>query len=474
MGFAPQCQCAPLVKRLETRVDADRANLYDHIDASHRTLGDRVDQLDRRTAQQVYSIDKLTKERLEAERKERQEQIENRALAERLETERQLEVQGDCIRTELKAWVDARLTGFEKQYSSHDDGCDYILNSNFNFGRDGLHQTNLFRSRSDETLSVSSSHPGKKQSKGKARAAHELKKMTQQNGGHSRPPRTRGIRSSSHSRLRVHDRPTTSMAHDGKPSRTLYPEERKGRPLGHSPEGQSTKNDSFTEQPVGDRPLPEWIRPSPAVSTPRHFDEAEGNSYSGNTMPVLGAHLNALHLSPVSPDDPTSFVESTPGPHTPHGALYPTPESTPAQRPFTIMAQVHHAKTDSGSNPDSGYGGKGYGGGSGTNRLRSGSDQHDTSLATNASSTTTEGTSCASDASEPLHVTRHFFDTVSAQMEKWYERRLKEVEKKAEDRVKQESSAMQSRIRALEERFSEDKSDVRLGPQIEASIGTQV
>ena len=66
-------------------------------------------------------------------------------------------------------------------------------------------------------------------------------------------------------------------------------------------------------------------------------------------------------------------------------------------------------------------------------------------------------------------------------MEKWYERRLKEVEKKTEDRVKQESTAMQSRIRLLEERFGADKNSpvkktnkVRLGPQIEASIGTQV
>ena len=459
---------------MEQRVEADRANLYDHIDASHRTLTDRIDQLDRRTAQQVYSIDKLTKERMEAERKEREEHVDNRALAERLETERQLEVQQDCMKTELKAWVDSRLTGFERKYSSHDDGCDYLLNSNFNFGRDGLHQTNLFRSKSDETLSISSSHPSRKYHKLHGRNAHELKKVQQQTVANSN--RAHRLEKKMHSRrsgLTVRDRPLSY----GDPRLRCAPVHENGRPLGHSPEGQSTKNDSFNENSPVDRPLPEWIKPSPAgANTPRHYEEAEGNSYSTGSRNI-GVRFNALALTaansgelensggvsksdthlddddtPPRPQPPAHFV---PGAHMP--------------RSFTVQAQVHHAKTDSGSNPDSGYGGKTYGGRNGGNR--SGSDQHDTSIATSIS-TTTDGTSGTSEG-DPLHVTRHFFDTVSAQMEKWYERRLKEVEKKAEDRVSQESSAMQTRIQALEEKINKDK-NVKLGPQIEASIGTQV
>lgn len=450
IGFTAQCQCAPLVKRLETRVEADRANLYDHIDASHRTLAERIDQLDRRTAQQVYSIDKLTKERLEAERKAWEEEMESRGLAERLETERQLEVQADCVKTEVKAWVDARL--MERQVmTSHDDGCDYLLNSSFNFGRDGLHQTNLFRSKSDETLSVSSSHPGKRTHKLRACAAHELRHLQT---SAARSQRHEQRMQNRRSGLRVHDRPASDKPRPGS--------DNNGRPLGHSPEGQSTKNESFCEQQgLSDRPLPEWIKPSPAMSTPRNYEEAEGRSY--NSVHVLGAQLHNLALSPVT--DPSLEGETPPRPTPP---LHFTPSTCGEHPPrgFPVLAQVHHAKTDSGSNPDSGYGGKPYS--SRPDRQRS--EQHDTSLATNIS-TTTDGTSATSE-SDPLHVTRHFFDTVSAQMEKWYERRLKEVEKKAEDRVKQESSAMQSRIQALEERFVDNK--VKLGPQIEASIGTQV
>ena len=52
------------MKRLEQKMDGDRANVYDHIDASHRTLGDRIDHLDRRAAQQIYALDKLTRERI--------------------------------------------------------------------------------------------------------------------------------------------------------------------------------------------------------------------------------------------------------------------------------------------------------------------------------------------------------------------------------------------------------------------------
>ena len=53
IGYAPVCSCAPGLKKLEQRVTADRAIVYDHIDASHKTLAQKLEHLDKRTSQQV-------------------------------------------------------------------------------------------------------------------------------------------------------------------------------------------------------------------------------------------------------------------------------------------------------------------------------------------------------------------------------------------------------------------------------------
>lgn len=59
------------------------------------------------------------------------------------------------------------------------------------------------------------------------------------------------------------------------------------------------------------------------------------------------------------------------------------------------------------------------------------------------------------DIPEPeFRITRQFFDTVSNQMEKWYERRLTSMEKKAEERTEHDKVAMSDRINAIEKQLT--------------------
>lgn len=48
-------------------------------------------------------------------------------------------------------------------------------------------------------------------------------------------------------------------------------------------------------------------------------------------------------------------------------------------------------------------------------------------------------------------VTQRFFETVSAQLERWYERKVVEVEQQAELRVQQDRTELLERISMLEE-----------------------
>ncbi len=451
IGFAPVCNCGPQFKKLDQRVEADKANLYDHIDASHRMLNERVDTLDRRAAQQVYAIDKLTKERLEAERKEREEHISNRLLQERLETERQMELQQDCIKTELKAWVDARLFEFEGRIYSNEEGCD-VGHTRCHHRRpmqralSGEISGRLYRSKSDETLSVSSSHPSKRVSKLKARTMHELKKMNMERS--HKDEKRRSMKS------RERSKPV------GHPNGLRMPS-------GRTPDGESFTGYSGNKMPVSNNWTPpqsnELVRQSTFVHQAIIEEEKSPLNLSDSCI-----MFNNQELSPVS------NVNNSLSPH-PH---YPSPQYEPEYH----QVEVHHIKTDSGSNPDSGYGSKIYGARPSSAKSEQSTDQHNSSVAT-CMSTTTEGsggsesspttfTSGTSESGDPLHVTRHFFDTVSNQMEKWYERRLLEVERKTEDRVHQESVAMQARIQQLEDKVSQDR--IQMTQEIEACEGTQV
>ncbi|XP_043923051.1 ankyrin repeat domain-containing protein 6 isoform X2 [Protopterus annectens] len=64
------------------------------------------------------------------------------------------------------------------------------------------------------------------------------------------------------------------------------------------------------------------------------------------------------------------------------------------------------------------------------------------------------------DGSQALELTQYFFEAVSTQMEKWYERKIEEVSSQAEQKVKEDKAALQDRIRTLEEELLKLRTDV--------------
>ena len=421
-------------------MEADRQNVYDHVDAARMTLSQRIDDVDRRNAQQVYAIDKLTKERLEAERTERDEKIERRALKERLETERQMELHGDCMKTEIKAWVDNRFRTMEQRFHNHHTtDCDwghmngFHRNSfqhksvNYRCGGGGAERGRLYRSKSDDTLSCSESNV--------TRRAHRTRKQTMEE---------------------IHGLPLPNV------SRRAY-KARRSMSKRESPLGAGGPATGESDLAIGSRKYsPEGYAGASVYHDhvpDLHTDTGADRRHQAANVLAQFSSLNLideeLNLSDsyaahaICKSEPHLLDAEDDAPHHQGQHLTSTPQTyEDPQR------QVTPCSHDSGSNPDSGYS---------SNRMyatrRNPLDRHNTSSAsagTNTSTATDEichdsPATNGSDDVEPLHVTRHFFDTVSNQMEKWYERRLNDVEKKAEERARHEAKAMEARLKQLEQ-----------------------
>ncbi|KAJ8314437.1 hypothetical protein KUTeg_006587 [Tegillarca granosa] len=157
IGYTPVCQCLPVIKKLEQKVDANKENIYDHIDASHKILKERLDQLDHRASQQVHALDKLTRERLQQEEHNCQDRINRRLEEENLHLMKHF---NESNKFGVNEWLEAKLASYGHCLDHHHD--DTALPSN-NIFMDVHVNANgrLFRSRSDETLSQSDNHSGK-------------------------------------------------------------------------------------------------------------------------------------------------------------------------------------------------------------------------------------------------------------------------------------------------------------------------
>ncbi|XP_056422079.1 ankyrin repeat domain-containing protein 6 isoform X2 [Hyla sarda] len=67
-------------------------------------------------------------------------------------------------------------------------------------------------------------------------------------------------------------------------------------------------------------------------------------------------------------------------------------------------------------------------------------------------STTSEQTGpLVKDTSQALEITQYFFEAVSTQMERWYERKIEEAKSQADERANEDKAALQQHIRSLEE-----------------------
>ena len=462
------------MKRLEQKMDGDRANMYDHIDASHRTLGDRIDHLDRRAAQQIYALDKLTRERIESERQDIQDRMEKRFLRERLESDRQMDRRGEHIKSEIKAWVDHRLTNIEQQYGNfHADCCDDLLH-----GRNHRHSCGgdaqagaLYRSKSDETLSISSTHPTKKHARLYAKAIHDLKKMRAT--GHKMDKRTRGLAVRDHpvGARNAHSRPLT-FHEDLSPIAGRSPE-------GHSGNGEFSELDYQESLKLNSTTL--WSQ------SQRKYNEAEGkspsDSSSTNQLRSNFANMNLQEGKSVKGMNTSD--NSTPNqgfPHARHEKL--SSSSLPNQPSYTMASfndeyqhtgyNVRHFKTDSGSNPDSGYGGKGHYG-----RILNDShpDRHNSSIGTTASTTTdasspTTLASTSEGGSDALPMSPQYYGGIASQREKWFRAPLQEVNRIAEGRVRQNSDGIKNKTRDFEDHSNSEH--IRMNPAIASRQGTEV
>lgn len=65
------------------------------------------------------------------------------------------------------------------------------------------------------------------------------------------------------------------------------------------------------------------------------------------------------------------------------------------------------------------------------------------------------------DTSQALEITQYFFEAVSTQMEKWYERKIEEARCQANQRAQQDKAALKEHIKCLEEELSKLRTKVQ-------------
>ncbi|XP_015476932.1 ankyrin repeat domain-containing protein 6 isoform X7 [Parus major] len=65
------------------------------------------------------------------------------------------------------------------------------------------------------------------------------------------------------------------------------------------------------------------------------------------------------------------------------------------------------------------------------------------------------------DTSQALEITQYFFEAVSTQMEKWYERKIEEARSQANQRAQQDKAALKEHIKCLEEELSKLRTKVQ-------------
>lgn len=65
------------------------------------------------------------------------------------------------------------------------------------------------------------------------------------------------------------------------------------------------------------------------------------------------------------------------------------------------------------------------------------------------------------DASQALELTQYFFEAVSTQMEKWYERKIEEARSQASQKAQQDKATLEEHIRSLEEELAKLRTKVQ-------------
>lgn len=419
--------------------------------------------MDHKCTHRVQSSDRMHQHHLDQNKRLQQNWVNTRILQERQETDKVMRFQEHLMRSEYKDYVSRKMGAFESHYAplpSNCKGCDHcdgggrgnhhgrhrddneihVVRAPYSVYQQG---TGLYRSKSDETLSVSSSHPSKRHWKMKARSVRELKdkylkKGVATEGYQASDVREKYLRNemavNNVDQLDVRPIPQGQNMATLPQSHSLYHYESQGGKQamlssGRSPEGQSTHNEYPDESPyldpVSHYPSAAWNRKplsSDALQqftansdkdthtmqqdfeklTVRNYPQSSLNDNSGQyqstSTPVTASQIprprsgpnlmsmtatNQQPATTASNNNNMNSAESTPD-RAPYNAPYNTPEynggtnnynntnssyitgqndssrlTTTSGSSFVLspdQVQIHHIKTDSGSNPDSGYG----------------------------------------------------------------------------------------------------------------------
>ncbi|XP_067428755.1 ankyrin repeat domain-containing protein 6b isoform X3 [Thunnus thynnus] len=104
------CRCEPLISKLENQLEATKEEMKTEIHTVQDLMNSKMGQLDRKNKHQIRALDKMTVERVSAERSECVQRIEQKAMQERLETEKR---QQASLVSELKSWCLSKLQNME-------------------------------------------------------------------------------------------------------------------------------------------------------------------------------------------------------------------------------------------------------------------------------------------------------------------------------------------------------------------------
>lgn len=323
------------------------------------------------------------------EAQRRHDWLQSRILHERHDMERSMWLQERCMRAEYQDYVGRRMRTVHDHYAplpphhncrgcehcvaprtSHDDA-DIRRSSAYAYNA----ASNMYRTRSDETLSVSSSHPSRRHWKIRSSKSRSIRQLKAEGG--------RGVEVRQPPQGQVTDRAADTDHHAA----------------GRSPEGQSSGNDYVENQ--------SYLQPARVYSAgpgrtgvattggseptrdKLHRPEQPQTNQSQPPAPVAQPTRPAPQLPPKPQLQPQSFYagaaapvlektvsssasyssrpEPAPAYNTPNSSYNTTNCSssrlTTSGSSYVLspdQVQVHHSKTDSGSQPDSGYGSKRY------------------------------------------------------------------------------------------------------------------
>ena len=427
-------------------MEADRNNLYDHIDATHKMLTHQIEDVDHKCCERLHLATQECHQNCEEQKRAQETFVNSRVLQERQDTEQMMRFQEHLMRAEYMDYMSHKLGAFEDHYApmkSSCRGCDHckqdhhghrghhykddndLASARVGYGSHQQQQpAGIYRSKSDETLSVSSSKRHWKM-KGKPKSVRQMKEKRGKGDTHKASYRTGYDSSVGASRpipqgemvyqtstpLSQDENPKSSgRTPEGQSSNNEYSEQnsyldpttishygtwnsrRQQKPLNqahehhqhltHGMSSLSQDKDSlrqdFEKLTVRDYPQSSLsnghststpISQQPAISRPKsaqpeHLErtpDSIGGPTASSAYPSEQPSYKPPFNTPVfnSPNYNTPNSSYTNNTHNSSSRLTTSGSSSYVLSPDQV--QVHHVKTDSGSNPDSGYSSKIYG-----------------------------------------------------------------------------------------------------------------